>query len=563
MNKILHAVDPGMRCTALILYGLIAWAGIASAETLTGTVESRQEGRMEGVLVSAKKQGGTITITVVSDAEGRYRFPSDRLSPGAYDLTVRAVGYLLPATRVVIDAGKTASRDLRLEQVADKLQLGRQLSNTEWMLSAGEQGIALGRCVNCHTLERVMFSRYDAPAMAKVVQRMSVHTNNSSPEHPWSDTDAAEQLAKPPSKQHVELAAYIASVNLSGREVWPFELKTLPRPGGEDTRVIYTTYDLPRPDAAPHDEALDADGNVWYSDFNTQYIGVLNPATGEVKDYEIPLRRPDGVAQGGLQIDVDPEGKVWYANMEQIQLIRFDPKTEKMDIFRLPVDEADAADGHTTMIDPSRMDVDGYIWFNVAGGGDKGGEGAWRLHVASGEFTRVTYPEGSPSAQAYDVVADSANNLWGHSPGRHNIWRTDVKTLKTEWFPMPDDRAGCRRGHMDSQDRLWCADFNGNGLVMFNTRTRRYEGNWTAPTPHTRPYDAHYDEKGYNWSGGMDSDFIIRLNVATGHMNQYLLPYRTNIRNVHMQRGVQGGLSSLWVGNQHGATITRVEPLGP
>jgi hypothetical protein len=34
---------------------------------------------MEGVLVSAKKVGSTITVTVVSNQEGRYRFPSAKL----------------------------------------------------------------------------------------------------------------------------------------------------------------------------------------------------------------------------------------------------------------------------------------------------------------------------------------------------------------------------------------------------------------------------------------------------------------------------------------------------
>jgi virginiamycin B lyase len=547
----------------VVSLALIFFTTPVLAETLSGVVSSQKEGSMEGVLVSAKKQGGTISVTVVSNAEGQYHFPSDRLSPGTYDITIRAVGYKLPDTTVNISNGKTARLDINLNEVNSKYELARQISNTEWMLSAGEDGIKLGRCVNCHTLERVMFTRYNAREMARVVQRMAYHTNNSSPEHPWSDTDVAEQMAKPPSEGHIELGKFIAAINLSERDVWPFELKTLPRPTGVDTQAIYTTYDLARPDAAPHDEALDADGNVWYSDFNTQYIGVLNPKTGEVKDYEVPLRRPNGVAQGGLQIDLDPEGNVWYGNMEQIQLVRLNPKTEKMDFFKLPVAEEDAADAHTTMIDPTRMDVDGNLWFNVAGGGEKGGQGAWQLHVATGKFTRVRYPEGSPSAQAYDNLADSSNNLWGHSPGRHNIWRTDAKTLKTEWFPLPDNRRGCRRGHMDSQDRIWCADFNGNGLVMFNTKTRKYEGNWDAPIPHIRPYDAHYDEKGYNWSGGMDSDLILRLNVETGKMNQFLLPHRTNIRNVHMWKGAPDELSNLWVGNQHGATITRIEPLAP
>ncbi len=48
-------------------------AAAQNAVALTGVVTSAEEGAMEGVLVGAKK--GTITITVVSDAQGRYSFP--------------------------------------------------------------------------------------------------------------------------------------------------------------------------------------------------------------------------------------------------------------------------------------------------------------------------------------------------------------------------------------------------------------------------------------------------------------------------------------------------------
>ncbi|NIW24665.1 MAG: hypothetical protein GWN29_08940, partial [Gammaproteobacteria bacterium] len=139
----------------------------------------------------------------------------------------------------------------------------------------------------------------------------------------------------------------------------------------------------------------------------------------------------------------------------------------------------------------------------------------------------------------------------------------DVKTLETEWFEFPDDRVGCRRGHMDDQERIWCADFMGNGLVMFNTKTREFEGNWTMPTPWTRPYDAHYDDKQYVWAGGMDSDLIVRFDPESGKLNQYLLPHRTNIRNVLTQKGGPDELSSFWVGDQHAASITHIEALTP
>src|SRR5260370_9662371 len=70
--------------------------GEAQAPTaLTGEVISGGGGAMEGVLVSARKVGSTITVTVVSDAQGRYRFPASKLDPGRYELGIRAVGFEL------------------------------------------------------------------------------------------------------------------------------------------------------------------------------------------------------------------------------------------------------------------------------------------------------------------------------------------------------------------------------------------------------------------------------------------------------------------------------------
>ena len=48
---------------------------------------------MEGVLVSAQRANTPITVTVVTDATGRYTFPRNRLDPGRYMTHVRATGY--------------------------------------------------------------------------------------------------------------------------------------------------------------------------------------------------------------------------------------------------------------------------------------------------------------------------------------------------------------------------------------------------------------------------------------------------------------------------------------
>ncbi len=60
--------------TALpLILSLAAYAQAPAA--LTGQVSSAKEGAMEGVVVSAKKAGGTITVSVISDDKGRYSLP--------------------------------------------------------------------------------------------------------------------------------------------------------------------------------------------------------------------------------------------------------------------------------------------------------------------------------------------------------------------------------------------------------------------------------------------------------------------------------------------------------
>jgi streptogramin lyase len=537
---------------------VLAFAGSAKPAdpALTGKVTSQAEGAMEGVLVGAKKAGSTISIWVVSDAQGQYLFPRDRMEPGKYAIAIRAVGYELPKTSAEVTT-QPVTLDLQLSKVSSTSKLAMQLSNGEWFLSmpgTPQQRSSVGGCVNCHTLTRVLFSRFNADEMTEVIRRMGMHTNNSSPLHPWMD----ERYAPPPQPQEsTPLAKYLSSINLSEKDTFDFPLKTLPRPKGKATQVIYTMYDLPRLDSNPHDEVFDAQGNVWYSDFNSQFIGKLDPKTGKAVEYPVPQARLGQVAQGGLQIDIDKEGRIYFGNMFQMQIARFDPKTEKWETFRPPIPESQLGDGHLTMIDPAFQHVDRKLWANVVGGD---AAGSWHIDLSTNEWTKVTYPEGSPGARAYDVVADSKNNMYGMQMGNDKMWMTDGKTLKTVWYDFPIKGGGCRRGHIDSQDRVWCGVFNGNALAMFDPKTQKIT-EWKVPTEWTRPYDAQFDDRGYAWTAGMDNDLAVRLNVQTGEFTEYLLPHETNVRHVEVQKS--GALSSLWLGDQHGGTIVRVEPLAP
>src|SRR5215510_10675258 len=170
---------------AILVNAGLQSAQAQSAAALTGTVSSQEEGNMEGVLVNAKKEGSTITITVVSDDKGNYSFPADRLSPGKYTITIRASGYTLVGPKATeVTAGATAKADLKLGKARN---LAATLSNAEWLNSlpgTDQQKMFMIQCVSCHTLQRVLTSSHDAAEYEQVFNRMGRYAPGSVPTRP-------------------------------------------------------------------------------------------------------------------------------------------------------------------------------------------------------------------------------------------------------------------------------------------------------------------------------------------------------------------------------------------
>src|SRR5262245_33943593 len=97
-----------------------AQASADRSSAVTGIVSSQAEGPMEGVVVSAKRTGSTMTVSVMSDAQGRYAFPGNRLEPGAYTIRIRATGYDLDSpSGVDVAAGRMSQLDLKLRKTQD------------------------------------------------------------------------------------------------------------------------------------------------------------------------------------------------------------------------------------------------------------------------------------------------------------------------------------------------------------------------------------------------------------------------------------------------------------
>jgi streptogramin lyase len=543
------AVTAVLAGTALVASRLL-WAPPAVA--LTGQVTSAREGPMEGVLVSAKPEGGTISVTVVSDAKGRFAFPASKIGPDHYNLKIRAVGYDLEGPKAVdVAAGARARADLRLVPTTD---LAAQLSDAEWMESmpgTDDQKRSLFDCVVCHTVQRIVRSKHTPDEWVQVYQRMAAYSQGAIPERPQM------RRAARPSPQDEAMNAtadWMATINLSKGDTWSYPLKTFPRPKGRATRVVITEYDLPREYAQPHDVIVDSKGTAWYADFGEQIMGKLDPKTGKVTEYAVPTLKP-GFPTGILEVAFDEEENIWLALMHQGGIAKFDPRTEKITAYPLPK-EIQGDRTQESMVSPSSSGVDGKVWTNK-----QDDHSFWRLDVATGAWEGLgvfQVPGENRNIASYGMPTDKDNNVYILEYSAGDIGRIDAKTKAFTVYKTPTPHSQPRRGGVDAQGRVWFAEFGVNQIGMFDPTTEAMR-EWKLPTPWNGPYQALADNKGEAWSGAMLSDRIHRLNPKTGAITEYLLPRQTNVRRVWVDSSTAP--STFWVGNNHGASIIRLEPL--
>ena len=574
------------RMVGAIVVGLVIWPGHqavhalqSTTAALTGWVTSVPEGRMEGVLVSARRESSTMTVTVVSDAAGVYSFPHDRLEPGEYTISVRAAGYVFrPSTNVVkVTGGAPATKDLHLEE-ATLLEKGLQLSSSEWLMSypllEETTFVALRDCARCHNQQRVAMSRFNEEQLKYVMQRMSSYWLGSTPEtYQLAHREAANWgrqggvMGRPPTPFHELQAQAVASINLSNG-AWQYPLKTYPRPTGDNTKVIYTTYDLPRVVAKPHDVQMGPDGWIYYDDFNDNVMGKLNPKTGETVEYRFPDLVdifPELAAEGSMiptgnrVLMPDGQGKFYLAPPGLRRGIGytavFDTESETFEFY--------PGTGHFTAA--NSMHVDGNVWFRT------GGSLYQAKFLDDGKWEGTAIPESGRLA-AYDHYVDSENNAYGAGRRSTEFWRVDAKTHEITYYPIPEEPrgetglgGGSRRGFFDAQDRLWFGGFDGNyvGKLDPSLPTDEAIELFPVPMPWFQPYMAVNDDAGYTWTGSISADQVARVNEETGEWNFYLLPSEFNIRHMHVEQSESGGLSSSWIGGNHQGRIVHIEPLAP
>lgn len=546
-----HFLGAGVALGALLL------AFPIRAEGLTGKIAVDGTHTLEGVLVSVKKVDSNITTTVVSDADGKFAFPADRLTAGKYSVTIRAVGYVLDGPKTIeIAGGKGASADLK---IIKSKNIAAQLSNAEWIMSIpapDKDKEFLDNCASCHSLQRIMNSTNSADEFLGIFQRMGLYSPGSMPTKP-------QPLLPGPRGERPRInpaiaqksAELLAKVNLSENPTRTYELKTLPLPKGKQTKVIYTEYDLPRKDWQPHDVIVDHEGMVWFSDFGDQFMGRLDPKTGKVEAIPLPVLKGDGSPKGGLEINEAPNGDIWMSGMYQGGVYRWERATGRVIPYKIP-DRYQSPSTQESMVSSEHSDVDGYVWTN-----NQEDHSLFRLKVATGEFEHMGVTKGADGKPipGYGMPTDLKNRpvLLEFGGTRIGYFDPDKKIAEVYLTPFTGSRP--RRGRVDTENRMWYSEYGANAFGMFDPAAKKvYE--YPLPTPWSKPYDAAPTKGGaVVWGGSMLTDRVFRMDINSGEVVEYTMPRPTNVRRVFVDE--RFSKEAMWVGSNHGGSVVKVEPL--
>jgi streptogramin lyase len=560
---------------------LVATASHAADQSLSGAITSHSGQKLEGVTVSAKLEGSTITTSVYTDTAGNYFFPP--LPAGRYRVWAQALGFEIGKASVELAAGRR--QNFTLQDMTDAERRFRQLPG-EMMVAALPEASAddarakkifMNNCTGCHSTSYALQFRFDEAGWSKIIDLMKVVPVTGV--YPGPNAKSNQIM----ERHQKELAAYLARARGPGES--SMKVVARARPTGEAARAVWTLYDLPlNPDAGigtrynpndgtdwslgttskmgqlPHDGALGLDGTIYFTSNNPNLgvtIGKVDPVTGAVRYLKADAK--NGLAATTHGLARDRAGNLWFdINPGRRALGKLDTATDKITIYQTP--ESMAPVGGAVTID---VDGKGMIWASTP-------SGAVRFDPVAEKFTefKSAIPEKNPrgSGATYGAAGDRDGNGWWAQMAMDTVYKGDVATGKAIEIKMPDvkvdrlfgkDRAfyetvsdlgfnaplpwsqGPRRMGTDKNaDLLWVGNSYGASWAKINTRTLETTI-VPLPDPAMQAYHIAVDGKHNVWGNLWTADRIVRLDPATSAWTIFDLPVRgTEIRHIALlERG--------------------------
>ena len=256
-------------------------------------------------------------------------------------------------------------------------------------------------------------------------------------------------------------------------------------------------WDVPTPQARPHDPAVGPDGALWFSEQSVNKLGRLDPATGKIREF--PLKTANTGPHG---LVADRDGNIWYTGNYAGLIGKLDPRTGDVTEYKMP--DRLASDPHTPVFDQS-----GILWFTVQGGDMVG-----RLDPHTGKIDLKKVP--TKEALPYGMGVNSKGIPFFCEFGSNKMAKIDPATMDITEYNLPQGTRP-RRMAIAADDRVYFTDFDGGHLGRLDPATGAVKM-WPSPGgPQSSPYGMTITPDGMVWysEAGVTPNTIVRFDVRT------------------------------------------------
>ena len=535
-----------LRVSACLLVTL--QAGSLSAATVVGLIFATDRQPISHAQVTWRHTGLAKSVTVYSDAEGRYRV--DLTDDGDYSLRVRRLGYnTVTETAIVLAGSQVVHKPITLKAVP-KTQWVHELPASDWFArtefsSPGLRGQFAIQCAMCH-------------------QQGGSTTRLPRDESDWHKL--FDMMGEYGAVMDQALYDEAPGVLNRAYDFNQLDLDSFPddptaRYAGE---VEITEWEVGHETAFLHDMVVGPQGVIYSVDWINDKLYGLDPDTNTLREWAVPtgdlgpggilgilsergrryLHHTPTVAPHSLQIG--PAGKVWITLSVGKGLASFDPATEQFATF----DHPDRVKYPHTL----RFDQAGDVWYTVSMTNHlvrftPGKEQFTVYDLPTRNFTQwalargmglmvwasnalgfkpqavVSDPEMNPVPYGIDITPDG--KVWFTQFNNRRIGSLDPETEEIVMIDTPF--YGPRRMRADSRGLLWIPSYNNGLFYRFDPANKTFR-EYTVPTGRgDMVYALAVDPRDDSvWLCGTNSDSIIHFQPADETFKVYQLPTRVS-----------------------------------
>lgn len=472
-----------------------AVCGSAGAATLTGTVRDPAGKPAPNVFVIAKDPARKMSVTVTSDAKGRYVL--DDLFTGDYQVLARRAGYNDSEAAAVSLPAAGGTRDLQL-RADDAVHINTP--GHAWLNVLPDEPMKatfVSSCTICHdSASLAAHAPRDAAGWEAIIHQMR------------SQADTYSVIVQHDPK---ELAAWLAK-NQYGTRAAPVD--PYAKSANVATGLRISEYDVGDVTSWAHDLAVEpGTGVVWVGDYVRDELVSVDPRSGVQKVYPAPVK---GTGMHTLHFDRD--GTLWITLQLVHMVASFDTKKGE---WRLYPGFTPGSLNHSFA-----YDSEGYVQKDAKGRlyiGLWGGNRTAMLDPKTGAVTEKQLP-GPPSDKPYGIVVNSKGVVWYTKYSENKMGWYDPASGETKEWKLPRPDSAPHRMHIDDRDNLWIP-LSGYGTILRYNTIDGSQQEYPLPEKDTFPYVVRYDGTSDRvWITGNGSNSIYALNPHTGRVQTFRMP---------------------------------------